>query len=168
MNEVFGNYVLRAATPEDIPQIINLMRDMAEFEQLLDQFQATEALVHASLFTPNPTAHALVITPKDQPNHLVAYIFWFHNYSTFKAQRGLYLEDIYIAPEHRGQGLGSLALKQLAKKAVELNCGRFEWVVLDWNQNAIDFYEHHGATILPEWRIVRLENDALLNLAQSS
>lgn len=167
MNEVFGNYVLRAATPEDIPQIIHLMRDMAKFEKLLDQFEATNELVHQSLFTDNPTAHALVITPRDQPEHLVAYIFWFHNYSTFRAKRGLYLEDIYIAPEHRGQGLGSLVLKHLAKKAVELNCGRFEWVVLDWNQNAIDFYEHHGATVLPEWRIVRLEHDALFNLAQS-
>lgn len=167
MNEVFSNYVLRPALPTDVPQIVNLMRDMAEFEKLLEQFKATDELVHAGLFAPNPTAHALVITTKDQPDQLVAYIFWFHNYSTFRAKRGLYLEDIYIAPEHRGQGLGSFALKHLAKQAVELDCARFEWVVLDWNKNAIDFYEHHGATILPEWRIVRLENDALLKLAQS-
>lgn len=168
MNEVFGNYVLRAATPDDVPQIVNLMRDMAEFEKLLDQFQATNELVHHSLFTAAPTARALVITPKDQPNHLVAYIFWFHNYSTFKAKRGLYLEDIYIAPEHRGQGLGGFVLRQLAQKAIELNCGRFEWVVLDWNQNAIDFYEHHGAQVLPDWRIVRVEDEALIQLARAS
>lgn len=167
MNEVFGNYVLRAATPADIPQIIKLMRDMAEFEKLLDQFQATPELVYASLFSEHPAAHALVITHKDEPDQLIAYIFWFHNYSTFRAKRGLYLEDIYIDPAHRGQGLGSLVLKQLAKKAIELDCARFEWVVLDWNQNAIDFYEHHGAKVLQEWRIVRLENEALLNLAQS-
>lgn len=167
MNEVFGNYVLRAATPTDIPQTLKLMRDMAEFEKLLDQFQATEDSIYQSLFTSEPTARALVITPKDEPDHLIAYIFWFHNYSTFKSKRGLYLEDIYIAPEHRGQGLGSFALKYLAKKAVELDCGRFEWVVLDWNQNAIDFYEHHGATVLPDWRLVRLENDALLHLANT-
>ena len=168
MNEVFGNYVLRAATPDDVPQIINLMRDMAEFEKLLDQFQATNELVHHSLFSTVPTARALVITPKDQPDHLVAYIFWFHNYSTFKAKRGLYLEDIYIAPEHRGQGLGGFVLKKLAQKALELDCGRFEWVVLDWNQNAIDFYEHHGAQVLTDWRIVRVENEALFHLAQAT
>lgn len=165
MSEVFGDYVLRPATPKDIPQIINLMRDMAEFEKLLDQFEATESAIFDNLFGIEPAAKALVISPQDQPEHLVAYIFWFHNYSTFKAKRGLYLEDIYIDPQHRNQGLGGFALRYLAQKAMELNCGRFEWVVLDWNQNAIDFYEHHGATILPEWRIVRVEGSALRSLA---
>lgn len=164
MSEVFGDYVLRPATPSDIPQIIELMRDMAEFEKLLDQFDATESAIFNNLFGAEPAAKALVITPQHQPNQLVAYIFWFHNYSTFKAKRGLYLEDIYISPAHRNQGLGGFALKYLAKKALELDCGRFEWVVLDWNQNAIDFYEHHGATVLPEWRIVRVEGTALRNL----
>lgn len=167
MNDVFGNYVLRAAAPSDVNQIIGLMRDMAEFEKLLDQFEATEQAVHSNLFGEFPAAKALVITPVDQPNHLVGYIFWFHNYSTFKAKRGLYLEDIYIRPEHRGQGLGGFVLKHLAKLAVSLDCGRFEWVVLDWNQKAIDFYEYHGAELLQDWRVVRLENEALLKLAQS-
>jgi len=165
VSEVFGNYMLRTAIPEDIPQIVNLMRDMAEFEKMLDQFEATEDAIYDNVFGAEPAAKALVITPKDQPDHLIAYVFWFHNYSTFKAKRGLYLEDIYIAPEHRNQGLGGFVLKQLAKKAIELDCGRFEWVVLDWNQNAIDFYEHHGATVLPEWRIVRLEGNSLHQLA---
>lgn len=167
MSEVFGNYVLRPAIAEDIPQIIALMRDMAEFEKMLDQFEATESAIYDNLFGTEPAAKALVITPTAQPDHLVAYIFWFHNYSTFKAKRGLYLEDIYISPEHRNQGLGGFVLKSLAKKALELQCGRFEWVVLDWNQNAIDFYEHHNATVLPEWRIVRLEGNALKDLATS-
>ena len=165
MSEVFGNYVLRPAVPADIPQILQLMRDMAEFEKLLDQFDATTDAIFDNLFGPEPAAKALVINPKDQSDQLVAYIFWFHNYSTFRAKRGLYLEDIYIVPEHRNQGLGGFVLKQLAQKAIELDCGRFEWVVLDWNQNAIDFYEHHGATILPEWRIVRVEGSALNQLA---
>ena len=165
MNQPFGNYVLRAANPSDVPQIVCLMRDMAEFEQLLDQFQATDNAIHQNLFGPEPAAKALVITPIDQPQHLIAYVFWFHNYSTFKAKRGLYLEDIYVVPEHRQQGLGGFVLKQLAKKAIELDCGRFEWVVLDWNQNAIDFYVHHGATILSDWRVVRLEGNALTQLA---
>lgn len=165
MSEIFGNYVLRPATPDDIPQIICLMRDMAEFEKMLDQFEATDEAIYDNLFGSEPAAKALVITPRDQPQHLVAYIFWFHNYSTFKAKRGLYLEDIYIEPAHRQQGLGGFVLKYLAQKAIELNCGRFEWVVLDWNQNAIDFYEHHGATVLPDWRIVRVEGQALSQLA---
>lgn len=165
MSETFGDYTLRPAIPEDIPQIINLMRDMAEFEQLLDQFDATESAVFDNLFGAEPAAKALVITPTHQPEQLVAYIFWFHNYSTFKAKRGLYLEDIYIDPAHRNQGLGGFALKYLAQKAIELDCARFEWVVLDWNQNAIDFYEHHGATVLPEWRIVRTQGEALKRLA---
>lgn len=168
MSEVFGNYVLRPATPIDIPQIVNLMRDMAIFEKMLDQFEATEDAIFENVFGKEPAAKALVITPKDQPDHLISYVFWFHNYSTFKAKRGLYLEDIYIAPEHRNQGLGSFVLKHLAQKAVELNCGRFEWVVLDWNQNAIEFYQHHGARVLPEWRIVRLEGDALRELSSRS
>lgn len=167
MSEVFGNYVLRPALAEDVPQILTLMRDMAEFEQLLDQFEATEAAIYDNLFGVQPAAKALVITPKDQPSQLVAYIFWFHNYSTFKARRGLYLEDIYIAPEHRNQGLGGFVLKSLAQKAIDLGCARFEWVVLDWNQNAIDFYKHHQASILSDWRIVRLEGNALKELAAS-
>lgn len=167
MSEVFGDYVLRPATADDIPQIIALMRDMAEFEKLLDQFEATESAIFNNLFGSEPPAKALVITPQDQPDHLISYIFWFHNYSTFKAKRGLYLEDIYIDPRHRNLGLGGFALKYLAKKALELNCGRFEWVVLDWNQNAIDFYEYHGATVLSEWRIVRVEGSALRSLATS-
>ena len=141
------------------------MHAMAEFEQLLDHFDATPQSVHYSLFGPQPTARALVISLKDQPQQLVAYVFWFHNYSTFKSKRGLYLEDLYIDPAHRNQGLGGWVLKQLARKAIELDCGRFEWVVLDWNQNAIDFYEHHGAHVLPDWRLVRLEGTALTDLA---
>lgn len=167
MAVVFGNYVLRPATPDDVAQIVALMRDMAEFEKLLDQFQATEKAVHDNLFGAEPAAKALVITHQDNPKQLVAYIFWFHNYSTFKAKRGLYLEDIYISPDHRGQGLGGFVLKYLAKKAVDLDCGRFEWVVLDWNQKAIDFYEYHGATLLHDWRLVRLDSDALHRLANS-
>lgn len=92
---------------------------------------------------------------------------WFHNYSSFLDKRGLYLEDLYIQPAHRSQGLGKMALQHLAKLAVEQDCGRFEWVVLDWNQNAIDFYKHLGADILPEWRIVRVTGPALQRLASS-
>ncbi|HJD44245.1 MAG TPA: GNAT family N-acetyltransferase [Candidatus Paenalcaligenes intestinipullorum] len=163
-----SNYTLRAAQPDDIPQILQLMRDMAEFEQLLDQFHATEHSLQQNIFTSPAAVNCLVIETRcDQPI-LVSYIMWFHNYSSFMAKQGLYLEDIYIAPEHRRQGLGTLVLQHLAQIAVERDCGRFEWVVLDWNQTAIDFYEQLGATVLPEWRIVRLSGAALHQLANQA
>ena len=158
-------YLLRPARPDDIPHVLGLMREMAEFEQLTDIFKATEATLSNSFFGEHPAAHCLVATPRDEPGLPVAYIMWFHNYSSFLDKRGLYLEDLYVQPAHRGQGLGKMALRHLARLAVEQDCGRFEWVVLDWNQNAIDFYKHLGADILPEWRIVRLTGQALQRLA---
>ncbi|NYT62613.1 GNAT family N-acetyltransferase [Alcaligenaceae bacterium] len=142
------------------------MRDMADFEKLTDIFKATEASLHASFFGPNPAANCLVGHTSANPGQPIAYIMWFHNYSSFLDKRGLYLEDVYVKPEHRGNGLGKMVLKHLARLAIELDCGRFEWVVLDWNQNAIDFYKHHGAEILPEWRIARVTGAAMQRLAQ--
>lgn len=158
-------YLLREARPSDVPAIHALMREMAEFEKLTDTFKATPASLHASFFRPQPAAHGLVITTESDPATAIAYIMWFHNYSSFLDRRGLYLEDVYISPAHRGRGLGGWVLKHLAAMAVELGCGRFEWVVLDWNQNAIDFYKHHGAEILDGWRIVRVTGEALKRLA---
>ncbi|MDS1140160.1 GNAT family N-acetyltransferase [Pusillimonas sp. SM2304] len=141
------------------------MREMAEFEKLTDIFKATEETLCNSFFGEPPAAHCLVAHTESQPGVPVAYIMWFHNYSSFLDKRGLYLEDLYVQPAHRGQGLGKMALKHLAGLAIEQGCGRFEWVVLDWNQNAIDFYKHLGADVLPEWRIVRVTGDALQRLA---
>ncbi|WP_245150632.1 GNAT family N-acetyltransferase [Pollutimonas harenae] len=141
------------------------MREMAEFEKLTDIFKATEETLRNSFFSERPAAHCLIATLRDKPELPVAYIMWFHNYSSFLDKRGLYLEDLYIQPAHRGEGLGKMALQHLARQAIEQDCGRFEWVVLDWNQNAIDFYKHLGADILPEWRIVRLTGNALQRLA---
>ncbi|WP_416233247.1 GNAT family N-acetyltransferase [Castellaniella sp.] len=141
------------------------MMEMAVFEKLTDIFKASHASLQASFFGPQPAAHALVITTEAAPDTPIAYIMWFHNYSSFLDRRGLYLEDVYISPAHRGRGLGGWVLKHLAAMAVELGCGRFEWVVLDWNQNAIDFYKHHGAEILEDWRVVRITGDALQRLA---
>lgn len=161
-------YGLRTAHPEDIPHILALMHEMATFEKLNDIFQATEASLHNSLFGERPAVNCLVAHASESPDVPVAYIMWFYNYSSFLDRRGLYLEDIYVQPAHRGKGLGSMALQHLARHAVEHDCGRFEWVVLDWNQNAIDFYRRHGAEILPEWRIVRLTGEALHSLAQKA
>lgn len=159
-------YQLRPAIPQDIPHIRDLMLEMAEFEKLTDIFKATEASLEKSFFGELPAANCLVAHTLDEPGVPVGYIMWFHNYSSFLDKRGLYLEDVYIQPAHRGNGVGKMVLKHLAKLAISLDCGRFEWTVLDWNQNAIDFYKHHGADILPEWRIVRVTGDALQQLAQ--
>jgi GNAT superfamily N-acetyltransferase len=159
------SYQLRPARQADIPHVLALMREMAEFEKLTDIFKATEASLLESFFGPQPAAHCLVAHTGDQPDLPVAYIMWFHNYSSFLDKRGLYLEDLYVQPKHRGQGVGKLALKHLAKLAIEQDCGRFEWTVLDWNQNAIDFYKYLGADVLPEWRIVRVTGQALQRLA---
>ncbi len=166
MSDASKPYRLRPASAQDIPHILGLMREMAEFEKLTDIFQATEASLRKSFFGAQPAANCLVAHTADRPQAPVAYIMWFHNYSSFLDKRGLYLEDVYVQPAHRGKGVGKMALKHLARLALELDCGRFEWTVLDWNQSAIDFYEHHGAEILPQWRIVRLTGDALQRLAQ--
>jgi GNAT superfamily N-acetyltransferase len=165
LSDVNSLYQLRPAREPDIPYVLGLMREMAEFEKLTDIFHATEASLRRSFFGPDPAAHCLVADASDAPGRPVAYVMWFHNYSSFLDKRGLYLEDIYVQPAHRGHGLGGLALKHLARLALELDCGRFEWTVLDWNQNAIDFYTRHGATILHEGRIARVTGDALKALA---
>lgn len=159
---------MRPATEADIPAIHSLMLEMAEFEKLTDIFHATHDSLRNSFFSEKPAANCLVITTESEPDTAIAYIMWFHNYSSFLDKRGLYLEDVYIAPAHRNRGLGGWVLKHLANLAIELGCGRFEWVVLDWNQNAIDFYKHHGGEIMDEWRIVRVTGDALHKLAGST
>jgi GNAT superfamily N-acetyltransferase len=156
---------IRAATPHDVPAIFALMYELAEFEKLTHVFVATREAVHEALFGARPAAEALVA---EQDGEVVGYALFFQNFSTFLAKRGLYLEDLYIRPSMRGGGLGTLMLKTLAELAVERQCGRFEWSVLDWNQNAIDFYEKMGATVLPDWRIVRVTGDALDALAKSA
>lgn len=168
MSEFIKGYVLRPATPADIPAVLGLMRDMAAFEKLEHIFKASAESLRNSFFSDQPSAYCLVITPEDQPDAPISYIMWFYNYSSFLDRRGIYLEDLYIDPAHRKHGLGAAALRHLAQLAVAQECGRLEWVVLDWNQNAIDFYKYQGAQILEEWRIVRVTGDALLNLAQGT
>ena len=165
MSRATEHYQLRQARLEDIPGILGLMRETAEFEKLTDIFKANEETLRNSFFGEHPAAHCLIAHTDSQPHVPVAYIMWFHNYSSFLDKRGLYLEDLYVQPAHRGKGVGKMALQHLAKLAIDQDCGRFEWVVLDWNQNAIDFYKHLGADVLPEWRIVRVTGDALQRLA---
>jgi GNAT superfamily N-acetyltransferase len=153
---------IRPATPADVGAIFALMHELAEFEKLTHLFVATEDGVHDALFGARTSSEALVA---EADGHIVGYALFFHNYSTFLGRRGLYLEDLYVQPTQRGSGLGTAMLRRLAALAVERQCGRFEWSVLDWNQPAIDFYEKLGATVLPDWRIVRVTDEALERLA---
>jgi GNAT superfamily N-acetyltransferase len=154
---------IRSATPADVGAIFSLMLELAEFEKLTHVFVATEVGVHDALFGARPSAEAMVAQEED--GRIVAYALFFHNFSTFLARRGLYLEDLYVQPSQRGTGLGTRMLRQLAALAVERQGGRFEWTVLDWNQPAINFYEKMGATVLSDWRVVRITGDALEQLA---
>jgi len=155
---------IRAATPADVAGLLALMRELAEFEKLTHLFVATEAGLADALFGARASAEALVA---DDGGQLVGYALFFHNFSTFLGRRGLYLEDLYVRPSQRGSGLGTAMLRKLAALAVERGCGRFEWTVLDWNQPAIGFYEKMGATVLPDWRVVRVSGDALAQLANA-
>ncbi len=162
MSETDSAPVLRAAMPADLPAIVGLIRELAEFEQLLHLVVVTPESLQPHLFGARPAAEAVVAEAGGQ---VVAFALFFTNFSTFLGRPGLYLEDLYVQPPHRGSGLGKALLQHLAALAVERGCGRFEWSVLDWNENAIRFYETMGAVVMPEWRICRVAGDALAGLA---
>ena len=149
----------RTATPADLTAIVGLIRELAVFEHLEHLMQATPQAMEPHLFGPRPAAEALVA--EADGGAIVAFALFFTNFSTFLAKPGLYLEDLYVQPAWRGRGLGKGALQWLGALALERGCGRFEWSVLDWNRQAIDFYERMGATVMPDWRICRLTGDAL-------
>ncbi len=154
-------FQLRPAAPHDVPALVQLIRELADFERLLHLVRATPEKLAVQLFGPRPAAEALVV---ERGGEVVGFALYFTNFSTFLAQPGLYLEDLYVRPEHRGAGIGRALLTRLAALAVERDCGRFEWSVLDWNETAIRFYEGMGATVMPEWRICRIAGDTLARL----
>jgi GNAT superfamily N-acetyltransferase len=151
-------FSLRPATPADLPAIVALIRELAVFEQLEHLVVVTPETLQPHLFGPRPVAEAVVGEVNGQ---VVAFALFFTNFSTFLGKPGLYLEDLYVQPAHRGSGLGRALLQHLGALALERGCGRFEWSVLDWNENAIRFYEKMGATVMPDWRICRVAGDAL-------
>ena len=157
------SFTLRSAELRDVGVIVQLIRDLAEFEGLTDMLQVTPEKLRPQLFGERPAAEALVAELGDGKSNgeVVAFALFFTNFSTFLAQPGLYLEDLYVKPEHRGSGIGKALLTRLAALAVERGCGRFEWSVLDWNEGAIRFYQGMGASVLPDWRICRMTGDAL-------
>ena len=154
---------LRPATPADLPAIVGLIRELAAFEKLEHLVVATPESMAPHLFGTRPAAEAVVA---EVDGAVVAFALFFTNFSTFLGQPGLYLEDLYVQPAHRGTGLGKLLLAHLGALAVERGCGRFEWSVLDWNENAIRFYESMGATVMPDWRICRITGDTLQRFAR--
>ena len=151
-------FALRNAELRDVGAIVQLIRDLAEFEQLTHLLQVTPEKLRPQLFGERPAAEAMVA---ERGGEVVAFALFFTNFSTFLAQPGLYLEDLYVKPAHRGAGIGRALLKRLAALAAERQYGRFEWSVLDWNENAIRFFLGMGGTVMPEWRICRVTGDAL-------
>ena len=158
-----GNpFSIRPTSPDDLGAILEMVRELAEYENLLHQCIATEDQFQEVLFGQNPIAEALVGELDGAP---IAFALFFHNFSTFLGKPGLYLEDLYVKTPYRGRGFGKAFLKKLAQIAVERECGRFEWSVLDWNEPAIRAYDSIGATSLEDWTIRRLEGDNLRKLA---
>jgi GNAT superfamily N-acetyltransferase len=156
---------IRPATDPDVPLILDFIRGLAEYERMLDQVEATEVRLRASLFPVNggaPDAHCVIGLVDGAPAGFALYFF---NYSTFLTRPGLYLEDLFVKPEFRGAGLGKALLLHLAGLANERGCGRMEWAVLDWNEPAIGFYESLGARRLREWQLCRLDDAALRKYA---
>ena len=156
------SFTLRAAELRDVGAIVQLIRDLAEFEKLSHLVQVTPEKLRPQLFGERPAAEAMVAETAD--GEVAAFALFFTNFSTFLAQPGLYLEDLYVKPEHRGLGIGKAFLTRLAALSVERNYGRFEWCVLDWNESAIRFYDGMGATLMPEWRLCRVTGDRLAAL----
>lgn len=157
--------MIRPATPADIPAIVQLIRALADYEKLSDQVVVTEAQLREHLFGARPYAEVLLA---EEASRVVGYALFFHTYSTFLGRPNLYLEDLFVLPEHRGRGHGKGMLARLARLAVERDCGRFEWLVLDWNTPAIQFYEVLGAVVVPEWKLCRMTGDALRRFAATA
>ena len=164
MNEN-ADFTLRPARPHDLPAVVGLIRELAEFEHLAHLVRTTEAALDKHLFGATPVAEAVVA---EADGALIGFALFFTNFSTFLAQPGLYLEDLYVQPAFRGRGIGRALLSHLGALALERDCGRFEWSVLDWNENAIRFYQGMGATVMPDWRICRVAGDALQRFARTA
>lgn len=155
---------IEPARPRDTAVLHALIRALSEYERLTHLVVGTEAQLREELFGARPVVEAVLGWEDERP---VAFALYFHNFSTFLARRGLYLEDLFVVPEARGRGYGKALMRHVARVAVQRGCGRFEWAVLDWNQPAIDFYRSLGAEVLPDWRIGRLTGNALAALGSA-
>jgi len=162
---VSGGVAIRPARSADRDLIFALIRELAEYEKLLDHVDATASDIERALFGASPRVFCDIAEADGQA---AGFALWFYNYSTFRGKHGIYLEDLFVRPAFRGRGLGKALLANLAKRAVAENCSRVEWSVLDWNEPSIAFYKSLGAKALDDWTIFRLSDEALRNLAVSS
>lgn len=153
---------IRPATEDDVPIILSLIRELAEYERLSHEVVATEGLLRESLFGAWRGAEVLIACCKGAP---AGFALFFHSFSTFLGRPGIYLEDLYVKPEFRGRGIGRALLTHLARLAKERGCGRLEWAVLDWNEPAIKLYKSIGAVPMDEWTVYRVTGEALETLA---
>jgi GNAT superfamily N-acetyltransferase len=153
---------IRPARPDDAALIHGFVRDLAEYEKLLDDVQATQADIASALFGDNPRAFCDIARIDGEP---VGFALWFYNFSTFRGRHGIYLEDLFVRPEARGFGAGKALLANLARRCVDERLGRLEWAVLDWNAPSIAFYDSLGAGALDDWITRRLDGEALVRLA---
>lgn len=156
---------VRVATIADAPLILAFIRELADYERLLHEVEATEADVRRDLFGENPRAFCDIAEADGTP---VGFALWFYNYSTFRGRAGIYLEDLFVRPEARGIGAGKALLARLAQRCVEADLGRLEWAVLNWNAPSIAFYDSLGAGAMTEWTVRRLDGEALSRLAQAA
>ena len=164
MKEV-ANFQIRPARVEDVPVILELIRDLATYERAPDEVTATEEQLVDVLFGERPAADVLLAFEGQSP---VGFAVFFHNFSTWLGQPGLYLEDLFVKPDKRGKGYGRALLVELAKIGRDRDCGRMEWAVLDWNEPAINFYRTLGAKPMDEWTVFRLTRDGIAKLANAA
>ena len=156
---------IRPAGRADAGEVVRLIRELARYEKLEHMAVGTEESLAAALFGPRPACEALIA---ERGGRAVGFALFFTTFSTFLCQPGLYLEDLFVEPEHRGAGIGKALLRRLAALALERGCGRFEWRVLDWNTPSIRFYESLGAVVMPEWQLVRMTEPEFARLAAST
>lgn len=156
---------VRVATLADAPLILAFIRELADYERLLHEVQATEADIRRDLFGENPRCFCDIAESDGTP---VGFALWFYNYSTFRGRAGIYLEDLFVRPEARGVGAGKALLRRLAQRCMEADLGRLEWAVLNWNEPSIAFYDSLGADAMTEWTVRRLDGEALSRLARAA
>jgi len=159
-------FTIAPATPADVPLILTLIRELAEYERLAHEARATDPLLHDALFGPSPVAHSVIARSKDGTP--AGFALYFFSFSTFVGRPGLYVEDLFVRPEFRKRGLGRLLLAHLARVAVDRGCGRMEWSVLNWNETALRVYRAIGAQPMDEWTVQRLTGEALERLAATA
>jgi GNAT superfamily N-acetyltransferase len=172
VTEDVTRYGVRAARPEDVPEILAMIQELADYERAPHEVVATAGMLHAALFSDAPSVYGLVVGPPIEPGagegrRLAGFALWFRNFSTWTGRHGIYLEDLYVRPEMRSKGYGVALLRALAHTCVERGYTRLEWSVLDWNEPALGFYRSLGAVQMDEWTVHRVAGDALARLAET-